>query len=217
MDLSTLSPPTPVPPSDPPSAPTPPGSLGIKERRTWRTSQVVLFCTLALLLGMRIGYSGEKAPAASSRGAVPGQSGLPPAPTTPTTLAPGDPGQPTDTSPTTGSATTGTREPVGAAQGTPEVLLEVSPRTGPLTTDTFTVAAGGWKVGWSFNCRGQGGSGPFNVTVRHPGSGEAPEDPPVQQNGPDGKGIEQFSSQGDHVLVVQTNCLWALKVTGIPG
>jgi hypothetical protein len=95
------------------------------------------------------------------------------------------------------------------------VLLEVPPRTGPLTTDTFTVASGGWKLGWSFNCRGLGGG--FNIAVRRPGGAEVAEDPPVQRNTEAGKGIEEFSSPGAHVLDVQTTCRWALKVTGVPG
>ena len=178
-----------------------------------------MFCAVAALLGMCIGNSGNTN--TSTGGGTPaGQSRLPPLPSTATTTPVPGASQPGDTSSPSGSTPTastgGTGTPAASTPAAPvQVILEINRHTGPLTTDSFAVA-GPWKLGWGFDCRGQGGSGPFHVSIRRPGNGEIAGDAAITRNGPKDNGIEEYSSKGEHVLVVETNCLWALKVTGRP-
>jgi hypothetical protein len=175
---------------------------------------------MAALLGMCIGNTGNTK-TATSGGTPAGQSGLPPLPgTTATTLAPAASQPGATPTPSASAPTAPTEVAGGAATSIPaspvRVILEISPHTGPLTTDSFAVA-GGWKLGWRFDCRGQGGSGPFHVSIQRPRGGEMAEDAAITRNGSGDDGIEEYSSGGEHVLVVETNCRWALKVTGRPG
>lgn len=226
---STLSPPN--APSPPPPVEIQPGTHGIRGKRSWKTWQVIVACVISLLLGMRLGYDGESSTKAIAGGTVPGGSGLPPDPNagSSTTLPPdpgADPGAEPGSDPGSDPgadagpgdpAGDGTTESSAPGSGTAQLLLEITPHTGSSKSETFKVAAGGWKLGWSFNCSKQGGTGNFAIAVQRPDGTEIPDDPPVGLDDAQGTGVQDYTSDGEHVLAITTDCLWALKVTGIPG
>lgn len=229
METSTVTP----PPAPTPTGTAQGGNLGIKERRTWKTYQVVIFCGLTLLMGMRIGYDGNSETTVSSGGPANGVSGLPPDPgATASTPAPADaddpgatvtPGDPSEGDLETGRGADTDGSPgaegspaAAAAGGVPQVILELTPRTGSFTSEAFSVAPGAWKLGWSFSCQKQGGTGLFAISLQRPGGEVVGTDPAIDRDGDQGTGVEEMASDGEHVIVVSTECLWAVKVTGVP-
>jgi hypothetical protein len=229
-------------PSDLPGASTPPsdtpqrGELKIKERRSWRTWQLLTAIIVAAIVGMAIngdtggGGTSSAADATKTTGTLPPPSASTPdsggAPTT--TTAPGAAGS---TTPTTaggsagtttttaaGGSTTTTSSPSGstAAAGPARVLLTSPQQSGNWTSPAFTTTAAGWNIGWAYRCAPAPAAGPaFQVFVVPAGStptGTAA----ISETGGSGQSVNAQTSVGSQTLVVQTtaSCTWIVKVTG---
>lgn len=196
-----------------------PGGLGIKDPRSWKTWQLASAAFLALLLGMAIGY-GEKG-SGSPQEETPQQiaTSETTASTAPSAADATDTDGPPDAAPTT-TTTTVAAGPDSAQTGTPaagpaRVILELPATPGPKTTDKFRVAGAEWKIGWAYDCT-RGGQGAFEVKAVN-GDGSPGSEAPILQQGPRGKGVTTYATSGERSLVVTTSCVWALKVTGVPG
>ncbi|HEY4409071.1 MAG TPA: hypothetical protein VGO87_04265 [Acidimicrobiia bacterium] len=182
--------------------------LGIRlAGRTWATRHLVAGCTVALVAGMMIGYSGKK-PSAGDGAAKPIValgSLTSPAPAGGTTST-------TDTTATTG--TTATTSPA-ATEAKPTVLMANTPGQGPSELPVFA-AGGPWSIGWHFRCvNAPGGTGTFTLQVIPAGDG-APQ-PAVEQTSREAQGISPEAAPGRQHLKIITDpaCQWAVKVTGI--
>jgi hypothetical protein len=202
-----------------------PGDLRIKERRSWRTWQLVLAMGIALLFGMALNYhtvdtglSGGSAyslppPAGSTRTTVPTTASTTTSSTsvgtTTTSIAP----QSSTTSSTASSGTTAS----STVPSTPtELLLGPTQSHGNWTSATFSVDAPGWDLGWAFQCSPAPVAGPsFQVYVTPAGTSPTGA-PAVNETGGSGQSVASLSTVGEQVLVVMApaNCEWAVKVTG---
>jgi hypothetical protein len=208
------------------------GDLGIKEKRTWKTWQLVTGMLVALLLGMAVDYylAGGQGSATSSSGApgyhIPTSTGS----TTTTThvSASASAGSTTTTTAARGSSTTTTQAGGStttstspstsstAAAGPARVLMGPTQLQGNWTSPTFTTTAAGWNIGWAFKCVPAPAGGPsFQVFVTPAGSTPSGT-PAISETGPSGQSVTAQSSLGAQTLVVQApaTCTWAVKVTG---
>jgi len=219
-----------------------PGELKIKERRSWRTWQLLTAILIATVVGMAInGDTGGGAPAsgtssesghlppenAASSGSAAGGSTTTTAPAsggshaTTTTAAGGSTtttaaGGSTTTTAAGGSTTTSTTTS-GAAAGPARVLLTSPQMQGNWTSPSFTTTVAGWNVGWAFRCAPAPASGPsFQVFVTPAGSSAPTGTPAISETGPSGQSVTAQSSLGAQTLVVQApaSCVWIVKVTG---
>jgi hypothetical protein len=177
-----------------------PAGLGIRTARTWATWHVVTVATITWVVGMMVGYSGQKPSAASGAPRpIVALGGL----TTPSSSA----------APTT-SATTATTAPA-APTGRPTMLMANTPGQGPSDLPVFT-AGGPWSIGWHFRCvNAPGGTGTFTLQViPDPGGTSIPA---VEQTSREAQGITPQTAPGRQHLKVTTDpaCQWAVKVTGI--
>ena len=176
-----------------------PGELHIKERRTWKSWQLVVAMVVAALAGMGLNYKTVGANAVVER------SGIQPArsdsvfhhhhATTPssasgssgstsTTAASGG----TTTTAAGGSTTTSTA-PSTAAAGPARVLMGPTQLQGNWTSPTFTTTVAGWNVGWAFTCAPVPASGPsFQVFVTPAGSSPSGT-PAITGTGPSGQSV----------------------------
>jgi hypothetical protein len=234
-----------VPPSDyipPASADGPaPGELHIKNKRSWKTWQLVVAIVVALLFGMWVNYdSGGSAPTTSTEGTLPPPAApgatttVPPSGphagsnggaakggtyvTTPTTTA-GTSTTPTTTAGTSTTPTTGagTSTTPTTAPGTPlQLLLPATQMKGNWTSPSFTTTAAPWNIGWAFQCTPAPVSGPSLQIYVAPVGGKPAATPAVTETGASGQSISTASSIGAQVLQVKApaNCEWAVKVTG---
>ena len=196
-----------------------PGELRIKERRSWRTWQVIIFGIACLLLGMLITWNGDTGGATAPRTATGGSYNLPPpAGATSATTAPGTAGattQPAASGATTVPTTAATTTTTGAVQ----VLLGPTPEThGNWTSSPFTVGGGTWSIGWAFQCTPAPVSGPSFQVFVVPAGGKAGSTPAVNESGASGQSVTTQSSVGSQELEVVTPaaCLWEVKVSGAP-
>lgn len=188
-----------------------PGGLGIRTARTWATWQLVTVGTVTWVLGMMVGYSGQK-PAAGAGTARPivalgGLTSPSNAPTTATTAA----AEPTTAPAEPASSATTAPAP---ADSRPAILMANTPGQGPSELPAFT-AAGPWSVGWHFRCVGTpSGTGTFTLQVVPDGG--APR-PAVEQTSREAQGVTPEAAPGRAHLKVTTDpaCQWAVKVTGI--
>jgi hypothetical protein len=205
------------------------GELGIKEKRTWKTWQLLTAITVALLLGMAVDYylggNQGSATSASSSGApayhIPTSTGS----TTTTqssaggsTTTTGAAGGSTTTTQAGGSTTTSTTPSTSptAAAGPARVLMGPTQLQGNWTSPTFTTTAAGWNIGWAFRCVPAPAGGPsFQVFVTPVGSSPRGT-PAISETGPNGQSVTAQSSLGAQTLVVQAppTCTWVVKVTG---
>lgn len=249
----TATPPTfvPEPPHPPPPVGTPPTELGIdasapdypplavdhqpekgelkiKERRTWKTWQLLIGVLLAAGIGMWFnGNSGSASGTGSSSGsssyklppptgssttpgAAGGSSTSTTAGSTSTTSAAGS------TSTTTGAGASSTATTGAVAVGPATVLVPETQQTGNWTSPVFTIAGGTWNIGWAFQCAPAPAGGPsfqiFAVT-----SGASPgATPAVTSTAASGQAVTPLTSVGSQQVIVQTTaaCRWAVKVTG---
>lgn len=209
-----------------------PGELRIRERRSWKTWQLLTAVLIAVIAGMWInGDTGGGASNASGTGS--GQEKLPP----PSASSAGGSTASTTTAPVAGSSTTttalgGSTTTTGAGGTTtttaasstsstavagPARQLLLSPQLrGNWTSTAFTTTAAGWNIGWAFNCAPPPAAGPsFQVFVVPTGS--APSGTAaVSETGSSGQSITAQSSLGSQTLVVQApaSCTWIVKVTG---
>ncbi|MGQ0744959.1 MAG: hypothetical protein ACT4OS_11625 [Acidimicrobiales bacterium] len=165
------------------------------------------------------GAPSDAAPADGAPGAT-GSDGDPAAP------ASGDPSDaaPVDGAPSgSGAAADPATDPAGGADpgapgsgAAPEILVEVKPVSGPVDSPSFRVAAGGWQLGWAFDCSQAGGTGAFEIEIANPDGTPSGEEP-IRQEGSAGKSVNAYTTTGERILSVTTNCLWTAKVTGVRG
>jgi hypothetical protein len=219
-----------------------PGDLKIKERRSWKTWQLLAVALVAVILGMWI--NGDTGGTPSATGTSSGSGKLPPpssasAPATAgtstattTTAAGGSTtttaaGGSTTTTAAGGSTTTtvagGDTTTTTAASGSstaaagPARVLLTSPQLkGNWTSTSFTTTAAPWNIGWAFRCAPAPVAGPsFQVFVTPVGSPPTGT-PAISETGPSGQSVTAQSSLGAQTLVVQSTatCTWIVKVTG---
>jgi hypothetical protein len=205
------------------------GELKIKERRSWKTWQLLSVALVAAIIGMWInGDTGGGSSAASSNpdgNHLPAQgAGAPAASATTTTTAAG--GSSATTTTAAGGATTTTiaggsttaTTAAGAAGGPARVLLLSPQQKGNWTSTAFTATTAPWNIGWAFSCAPAPASGPsFQVFVTPSGSSASPTGTAaISETGASGQSVTPQSSLGAQELVVQTtaSCTWIIKVTG---
>jgi hypothetical protein len=199
----------------------PPGSLRIKETRSWQTWQLIVAAGIVGLVCMWIGNltAGSQATA----GTVGSGAALPP----PSSSNRGSTGSSTGGSTATtygsGSKTTGSSVPPSGSTSTtvsgPETVLLAPPQSTATnwTSPTFTIGGGSWSIGWAFQCNPAPVSGPaFQVFVA-PSGGSPSATPAVSETGASGQSVTSQSSVGTQELVVKTatGCTWIVKVTGV--
>ena len=219
--------------SDPPER----GELKIKERRSWRTWQLLTAVIVAAVLGMGIngdtGGSSSASDTSTTSGTLPPESTVKPdsggasttttAPgaggSTTTTAAGGSSGTTTTTTAATGggSTTTTSSSPGSTAAAGPAGVLLTSPQqTGNWTSPAFTTTAAGWNIGWAYRCAPAPATGPaFQVFIVPAGSSPTGT-AAISETGASGQSVTSQSSLGSQTLVVQTtaSCTWIVKVTG---
>jgi len=224
------------------SRPPAPGELHIKEKRTWKTWQLLSAMVVAALIGMWLNYdsggssqaattksyalppqaaTGGAAPTTTAPSSVPTDSG---GKTAPKSRAPSGATKGTTTASTTAAASSvtttsapGSGSPPTTAPGTPlQLLLPATQLHGNWTSPSFTTTAAPWNIGWAFRCTPAPTSGPsFQVFVA-PSGGNPAATPAVNESGASGQAIATASSLGGQVLMVKSpaNCVWVVKVTG---
>jgi len=229
----------------PPSDGTPQaGEFKIKERRSWKTWQLLSVALVAAVLGMWI--NGDTGGGTSATSANPDNGKLPAegagASTTSasggtaTTIAAGGSSATTTTAAGGSSATTTTAAggattttvaggsttattAAGAAAGGPARVLLLSPQQkGNWTSTAFTTTVAPWNIGWAFSCAPAPAAGPsFQVFVTTAGSSASPTGTAaISETGASGQSVTPQSGLGAQELVVQTtaSCSWIVKVTG---
>lgn len=221
-----------------------PGALGIKEKRTWKTWQLVGAVVIAVLVGMLINYRTVGASASGGSGTSGGGDYTPPPPAgaTGTTVPPGGssagttapPGS-TSTSTSTGGTTTTTKGRGSKAATTTtttsstsgssatttttapaRLLLGPTQSEGNWSSPAFTITASGWNIGWAFQCTPAPTAGTsFQVFVTPAGSAPGSA-AAISETGGSGQAVTAQTSLGKQTLVVEApaNCAWAVKVTG---
>ncbi|HLX87000.1 MAG TPA: hypothetical protein VKR22_00860 [Acidimicrobiales bacterium] len=197
-----------------------PGTLGIRERRAWRTWQLAGAAVLTFVFGLYIESLSHAKAGTSASPSTPAYK-LP----TPTTVA-GGASRSGTTVPVTGAggggtgggSTTTTAAPTSgptttvAATGTAIVLVPRYQATGNWTSNSFTVTGGTWNIGWAYQCTPPPASGPgFQVSVS-PGGSTA-----VTESNASGQGVTPVTSTGAQTISVQAapGCVWVVKATGI--
>ena len=215
------------------------GELKIRERRSWKTWQLLTAVVIAAVLGMWFnGNAGSPSGISNGSGAGGTSRGgytLPPAAGSHTgTGAPGATGTSTTsaataTSTTAEGATTSTSGSASttAAAGSPPstapvvvgpatVLVPEIQQTGNWTSPAFTIAGGTWNIGWAFQCVPVPTATPtFQIFVVN--NGAAPgSTPAVTSSAGSGSAVTPLTSTGSQQIIVQTSasCRWAVKVTG---
>ena len=208
------------------------GELKIKERRSWKTWQVLIAVLLAAGFGMWLnGNAGTASgnPAASGTGG--GGYKLPPdgasATTAPASAAAAGTGSTATTAAgstaTTAAGSTSTTAAGGTTAttaaptvGPATVLIPQTTQTGNWTSPAFTIAGGTWNIGWAFQCTPAPTGGPsFQIFVVN--SGAAPgSTPAVTSTAASGQSVSPETTAGSQQVIVQTTaaCKWAVKVTG---
>jgi hypothetical protein len=219
------------------------GSLGIKEKRTWKTWQLGVAVIVAVLLGMLINYRTVGATDSGKTGSSGGGGAytLPPeggsststtavagSGSTSTTAAGGvvttttsatSWGKSKDTTTTTaaGSSTTSTTSSTTATTTPPaRLLLGPMQSQGNWTSPAFTITAPSWNIGWAFQCSPVPTAGTsFQVFVTQAGASPGGA-AAISETGGSGQAVTAQSSLGKQTLVVEApaNCAWAVKVTG---
>ena len=218
------------------------GELKIKERRTWKTWQLLSAVLVAAVLGMWInGSTGGSATDASGGGSSAEGKLPPPSGTTATTAAGSATNRgsgsatsttaagSTSTTSASGStsttlaggssastATTAATTAAPAAVGPATVLVPEVQQTGNWTSPAFTIAGGTWNIGWAFQCVPAPTATPtFQIFVVN--NGAAPGSAPaVTSSVASGNAVTPLTSAGSQQVIVQTSaaCRWAVKVTG---
>lgn len=202
------------------------GELGIKERRSWRTWQLVVAGVVALVIGMVLGSTGNGS--ASSPQATGGYKLPPPAgtsgsssSTSVTSAGSSATSSTTTTSPAGSSTSTTTSAGATSATTTPTgpvvVLLGPTQSKGTWTSHPFTVGGGTWNIGWDFQCTPAPASGPSFQVFVFPSGGTPGATPAVNESGGSAQSVTPQKTAGSLELKVQApaNCIWIVKVTGI--
>src|SRR3974390_2309527 len=156
-----------------------PGDYKLKEKRSWKTWQLLVAMGLALLLGLFLNYKtvgsnqsssapGYTLPKEASSGATTTTSTSTSGSTTTTTAANGSTGAASGSTTTTlaGGTTTTSAPASSAAAGPARVLMGPTQSQGNWTSPSFTTTTAGWNIGWAFRCTPAPASGPsFQVFV----------------------------------------------------
>jgi hypothetical protein len=224
-----------VPPPEPGASDGVPqaGELKIKERRSWKTWQLLSVALVAAILGMwingdtggggsssaessnpdggKLPAEGAGAPAASASGGTTTAAGGSSATTT--TAASGGSSATTTTTVAGGSTTTTVAggsttatTAAGAAVGPARQLLLSPQQKGNWTSTAFTTTVAPWNIGWAFSCAPAPAAGPsFQVFVTPAGSSASPTGTAaISETGASGQSVTPQSSLGAQELVVQT-------------
>jgi hypothetical protein len=206
------------------------GELKIKERRSWKTWQLLIAVVVALVIGM---WFNGNAGSASGNPAASGSAGykLPPNGATATTAPPtaAKSGAATTATTAAGATTTtaasatsttvagGTTATTSAAAvGPATVLVPETTQSGNWTSPAFTIAGGTWNIGWAFQCAPAPTGGPsFQIFVVNSGAA-AGSTPAVTSTAASGQSVSPETTAGSQQVIVQTTaaCRWAVKVTG---
>lgn len=215
------------PPPDPLEAPVPPaptgapapGSLGIRERRSWATWQLVSVAIVAFLGGMLIEFLAAGSGALAG-GKANAKSYTPPPPSSSSSIGNTSSGgvTPTSTTPTTAPVSTGQTTPTTAPVTAPaQVLLGPYQSQGNWTSTPFTIAGGTWNIGWAFRCTPAPASGPAFQVFVVPAGASPTGAAAVSQSGVSGQSITPETTPGGQQLQVQAppGCVWVVKVTGV--
>ena len=207
------------------------GELQLKERRSWKTWQLLTAVVLAAVVGMWISGNSGSASGTGSTARGGGAYKLPPASgSSPTTVpsAARSAGSPsTGSGSTTAGSTTTTAASAAGTGGSstttstvalapPSVLVPETQQTGNWTSPAFTIAGGTWQIGWAFQCTPPPSATPsFQIFVVTTG-GQPGTTPAVTSSAASGNEITPQTSAGSQQLVVQTSaaCRWAVKVVG---
>jgi hypothetical protein len=209
------------------------GELKIKERRTWKTWQLLVAVILAAGVGMWFnGNSGS----ASSTSATSGYKLPPPSSSAKSSTTVGDPaasgagstvttaaGTSADTAGSNSTTTTGatagggdTSTTTATAVGPATVLIPQTEQTGNWTSPAFTIAGGTWNIGWAFQCApAPTGAPSFQIFVTTAGGGPG-STPAITSSAASGQAVTPQTTAGSQQIMVQTTaaCRWAVKVTG---
>jgi hypothetical protein len=198
----------------------------MRERRTWKTWQLVAAILVAIFLGM--GINGATS-SGSSTASGPGSHGsyhLPPASQSPSGTTAAPKGSSATSTTAAGGATTttaagGSTSTTTATQqaGAPTVLVPQTTQSGNWTSPAFTIASGTWNIGWAFQCTPAPASSPtFAIFVVNNG-GSPGSTPAATSAAASGQSVTPQTSTGSQQVIVQTaaSCRWAVKVTGIGG
>ena len=216
-----------------------PGELKLKERRSWRTWQLLAAILVATIVGMWI--NGDTGGGSSANGAASGDNGKLPPPSAASSGSPAPGSTATTTTAAGGSSATTTTASGGsttttaaggsttttvaggsttasstAAAGPARVLLMSPQLTGNWTSTPFTTTVASWNIGWAFRCSPAPAAGPsFQVFVTPAGSSPSGT-AAISETGPSGQSVTSQSSIGAQTLVVQAPaaCTWIVKVTG---
>jgi hypothetical protein len=186
------------------------GELGIKERRSWKSWQLVTAMVVAALVGMAINYRTVGSSASSNKQAYtlppPASTGG----TTTTTIA--SSGSTTTT--LVGGTTTSTTTPATTAPA--RLLLAPLQTHGDMTTAAFTTTVSGWIIGWAYRCTPVPATGSSLEIFVTPVGGSPSGAPAVNESGASGQSITTQTSLGPQTLVVEApaSCEWVVKVTG---
>ncbi len=219
----------PVPPSGP--SPSPDGypgkgDLKIKERRSWKTWQLLSAVLLAALLGMWInGSTGSSTTTSSDSSAA---DKLPPAAGSPSSSAASGGSTAGSSTSTTAAGTATTTTTASAAAGGASsttttvvvgpatVLVPETQQTGNWTSPTFTIAGGTWNVGWAFQCVPVPTTTPTFAIYAVNAGGTPSGTPAVTSSLGSGNSVTPLTTTGSQQVIVQTSasCRWAVKVTG---
>jgi len=228
----------PVRPQDVDAVPAP-GSLGLKDKRSWKTWQLVGGMVGAALVGLFIGYRTPASGSGGSGGSGGGAYSLPPAGGSSTsTTASTASGSTTTSAPTAGTSTTtsttagkskdtttttagsSTTSTTGSTTTTSippaRLLLGPTQLQGNWTSPAFTITAPAWNIGWAFQCTPAPTTGTsFQVFVTAPGASPGGA-AAISETGASGQAVTAQTSLGKQTLVVEApaNCAWAVKVTG---
>ena len=212
-----------------------PGDLKIKERRSWKTWQLITAVLVAVIAGMWI--NGDTGGGGTASGTTSGQEKLPPpsasssgssaggsTATTTTATAGGASGATTTTAAggatttsTTGAGSANSTTPSSTAAAGPARQLLLSPQShGNWTSTSFTTTAAPWNIGWAFQCAPAPAAGPSFQVFVVPAGGSPSGTPAVSGTGASGQSVTAQSSLGAQTLVVQStpSCTWIVKVTG---
>jgi hypothetical protein len=205
------------------------GDLKIKERRTWKTWQLLIAVIVAAVVGMWFngnagsasgtgggsgsghGYKLPPAAGSSAAAGASGSSSTSAAGAATTTTAAG-----ATTTTVAGGSSGSTTPTTAAAVGPATVLVPETQQTGNWTSPAFTIAGGTWNIGWAFQCVPAPSAPPaFQIFVVN--NGAAPgASPAVTSSDASGNAIASVTSTGSQQIIVQTgaSCRWAVKVTG---
>jgi len=201
------------------------GELHIKERRSWKTWQLLTAVVIAAACGMWI--NGNSGPASGINGASSTSGGykLPPASGSTSTSvagAAGARGAATTTTSAGGSTaqtagnTTTTSSTTPVIVGPATVLVPATQQTGNWTSPAFTIAGGTWNIGWAFQCAPAPTGGPSFQIFAVSNGGSPGSNPAVTSTVASGQAVTPLTSTGSQQIVVQTTaaCRWVVKVTG---